>query len=62
MDLENFGETVLGLNDFNGHVGRWIDGIKGVHGRNGIGKKNEIKKKLEFCDETELCVANTWLE
>ena len=29
---------VLGLGDFNGHVGRRIDGFEGVHGGYEIGK------------------------
>ena len=59
-DLQNPGEVILGLGDFNGHVGRWIDGFEGVHG---IGKRNvEGRRLLEFCDEMEFCVANTWFE
>ena len=38
-DLLNPGEVVLGLRNFNGHVGRHIDGFEGVHGGYGIGKK-----------------------
>ena len=34
-DLKNPGKVVLGLGDFNGHDGRWIDGFEGVHG--GVG-------------------------
>ena len=33
------GEVVLGLGDFNGHVGRFIDSFEGVHGGYGIGRK-----------------------
>ena len=51
------GDLVLGVGDFNGHVGKWIEG---VHGGNGIGETNVEGKMLEFCDEKELCVANTW--
>ena len=59
-DLQNSGEVVLGLGDFNRHVGRQIDGFEGVHGGYGIGKRNvEEKRLLEFCDEKELCVVNT---
>ena len=35
-DLQNPEEVVLGMRDFNGHVGRRIDGFDGVHG---IGKE-----------------------
>ena len=31
-DLQNSNEVVLGMEDFNGHVGRWIDCFKGVRG------------------------------
>ena len=60
-DLHNMGELVLGTGDFNGQVGKRIEGYEGVHGGNGIGERNmEGKMLLEFCDEKELCVANTW--
>lgn len=52
---------VLGIGDFNGHVGKWIEGYEDVHRGNGIGeRKVEGKMLLEFCDEKELCMANTW--
>ena len=60
-DLHNMGDLVLGMGDFNGHVGKRIEGYEGVHGGNGIGERNvEGKMLLKFCDEKELCVANTW--
>ena len=31
-ELHNEGELVLGMGDFNGHVGKWIEGFEGVHG------------------------------
>ena len=41
---KNPSEVVLGLGDFNGHVGRRIDGFESVHGGYGIGKRNvEVK-------------------
>ena len=59
-DLQNVGELVLSMGDFNGHIGKWIDGFEGVHEGNGIGARNvEGRMLLEFCDEKELCVANT---
>lgn len=62
-DLQSVGELVLGMGDFNGHVGKRIDGYEGVHGGNGIGERNvEGRMLLEFCDEKELCVANTWFK
>ena len=54
------GELVLGIGDFNGHVGKQSEGYEDVHGGNGIGERNVEGKMLEFCDEKELCVANTW--
>ena len=51
----------MGRVDFNGHVGKWIEGYEGVYGGNGIGERNvEGKMLLEFCDVKELYVANTW--
>ena len=62
-DLQHPGEVILGLGDFNGHVGRRIDGFESVHGGYGIGKRNVGGRRLlEFSDEKELCVANTWFE
>ena len=62
-DLQNPGEVVFALGHFNGHVGRRIDGVEGVHGGYEIGKRNvEERRLLEFCDKKELCVANTWFE
>ena len=55
------GEVVLGMGDFNGHVGKRIEGHEDVNEGNGIGERNmEGKMLLEFCDEKELCVANKW--
>ena len=60
-DMQSVGELVLGMGDFNGHVGKRIEGYEDVHGGYGIGERNvEEKMLLEFCDEKELCVANTW--
>ena len=33
-------ELVMCLLDFNGHVGRHIDGFDGVHGGYGVGQSN----------------------
>ena len=60
-DLHSMGELVLGMGDFNGQVGKWMEGYEGVHGGNGIRKRNvEGKMLLEFCDEKELSVVNIW--
>ena len=48
------------LDDFDGHVGRHIDGFNGVHGGYGEGQMNlEGRILLMFCLEKELCVLNT---
>ena len=58
-DLQNPGEMILGLGNFNGHVGRRTDGFEGVHGRYRIGNRNfEGRKLLEFCSIKR----NTWFE
>ena len=50
------------MGEFDGHVGRNIDGFQGVHGERGIGERNqEGRMLLEFCDAMDLCIANTWL-
>ena len=59
-DLHSVDELVLGMGDFNGHVGKRIEGYEGVHGGNGIGESNVEGKMLEFCDKKELFVANSW--
>ena len=47
---------MLGLGDFNGHVGRCAEGFEGIHGGYGIGKRNaEGRLLLDFCDQKELC-------
>ena len=54
---------VMCLGDFNGHAGRHIDGLDGVHGGYGVGQRNlEGRKLLEFCLEKELCVSNSWFK
>ena len=62
-DLRSMTELVLGMGDFNGRVGKWIESYEGVHGGNRIGERNvEGKMLLEFCDAKELCTANTWFK
>ena len=53
--MSEWGELVLDIGDFNGHVGKQIEGYEDVHGGNGIGERNMEGKVL-----LELCVANTW--
>ena len=38
--MANANEMVLGLGDFNGHVGKCAEGFEGMHERYGIGKRN----------------------
>ncbi|XP_067052694.1 uncharacterized protein [Acropora muricata] len=45
-DLHSVGELVLSMGDFNGHVGKRIEGYENVHGRNGTGKRNVEGKML----------------
>ena len=62
-DLQNPGEMILDLGDFNGHVEGRIDVFEGVQGGNETGeRKVEGRRLLEFCDEKQLCVANTRFE
>ena len=45
------------VGDFNGDVGRSINGFDGVHGRYGAGQRNvEGRMSSEFCLEKELSV------
>ena len=61
-DSQSSDEVVLGLGDFNGHVGRFIDSFESVHGGYEIGRKNvEGRRLLKFCDG-KVCMANTWFE
>ena len=51
------------LGDFNGYVGRHIDGFDGVYEWYGKGQHNfEGRMLIEFCVEKELCVSNTWFK
>ena len=54
--MANQNDLVLGVGDFNGHVGKCAEGFEGIH----IGKRNaEGRLLLDICDQKELCVANT---
>ena len=55
--MQRVGGLVICLGDFNGHVGRHIDGSDGVHEGHGVGQRNlEGRILLEFYLEKELCV------
>ena len=59
--MANANELVLGLGDFNGHIGKCAEGSEGIHRGYGIGKRNlEGRMLLDFCDQKELFLANTW--
>ena len=59
--MANANEMVLGLGDFNGHVGKCAEGFGGIHGGYATGKRNvEGRMLLDFCVQKELCLANTW--
>ena len=46
------GDLVMCMSDFNGHVGRHINGFDGVHVGYGVGQRNlEGVMLLEFCLE-----------
>ena len=56
-------DLIVGLGDFNRHIGKEIEGFEGVHGGYGIGERNaERRMLLEFCDKKELCESNTWFQ
>ena len=53
---------IFGLVDFNGHVGRRIDGFEGVHGGYEIGERSVEKRRLhQFCNEKEFFVGCKYL-
>ena len=57
-DMHSADNLVMCFCEFNGHVGRHIDGFDGGYG---VGLSNlEGRMLLEFCLEKELCVSNTW--
>ena len=61
--MHSANELVMCLGDFNGHIGRHIDGFYRVYGLYGVGHRNsEGRMSLEFCLEKELCVSNTWFK
>ena len=51
-------DLVMCLGDFNGHVGRHVDGFDEVHGEYGVGQRNlEGRQFLEFFSgEAIMCV------
>ena len=60
-DMHSAGDLVMCLGDFNGDVGRYIDGFDWIHGWYGMGQRHfEGEMLLEFCLEKELCMSSTW--
>ena len=58
--MHSVDDLVMCLGDFNGHVGRHIDGFDGMHGGHCVGQRNlDGRMLLEFCLEKGLCVSNT---
>ena len=56
-DIHSVGDLVMCLGDFNGHVGRHIDGFDGVHRRYGLSQKNlEERMLLVLSEEGIMCV------
>ena len=48
-EVENANKILICLGDFNGHIGKEVDGFEGVYGSYGIGKRNvESRLLLEF--------------
>ena len=62
-DMHSAGDLAMCLGDINGHTGRHIDGLDGVHWGHGIGQRNlKGRMLLELCLEKELCVKYMVLE
>ena len=61
MRMDHLSELIIGMGDFNGLVGRYMDGFHGIHRGLSIGETNhEGRMLLEFYDAMHLCIANTW--
>ena len=49
-DMYFAGDLVMCLVDFNGHIGRHIDGLDGVYGEHDVCQRNFVGRMLlEFC-------------
>ena len=44
--MQNLNEVVLGLGDFNGHLGRWVDGFENAH--SGIKLAKEMLREEDY--------------
>ena len=62
-EMENENEVLIFLRDFNGHIGKKVDGFEGLHGGFEIGKRNmEERLLLEFYVEKGMCLGKSWLK
>ena len=62
-EVENENEVLICLENFNGHIGKEVDGFESVHGGFGISKRNvEGRLQLKFCVEKSMCVGNSWFK
>ena len=62
-EVENANEVLICLEDFNGHIGKKVDGFEGVHGGFEIGKRNvEGRLLLEFVLKKECVWVNSWFK
>ena len=51
-DMHSAGDLVMCLGDFNGHIGRHIDGFDAINGEYGVGQtKLDGGILIEFCLE-----------
>ena len=63
LELKGPNEFLVVAGDFNGHVGKDVDGYEGIHGGFSIGTRNrEGRRLLEFCAESSMVVGNTWFK
>ena len=56
-------DLVMFMGDFNGHVGRHIDGFDGVHGGYGVGQRNFGRKNaIRVLSGEGIMCDNTWFK
>ena len=62
-EVNNKKEVLICLGDFNGFIGKKVDGLEEIHGGFGIGRRNvEGRLLLEFCVKKSMCVGNSWFK
>ena len=63
LELKGPKELLVVAGDFNGHVGKDVDGYEGIHGGFSIAARiGEGRRLLEFCAESSMVVGNTWFK